>query len=81
MTSLSFPLNDVNNFVVGSEDASIYTGCRHGTKQGLLDVYEGHYAPVTGVDCNHAAGPVDFSHLVVSSSFDWSVKLWSLKVP
>ncbi|KTG02801.1 hypothetical protein cypCar_00012866 [Cyprinus carpio] len=30
VTSMSFPLGDVNNFVVGSEDGSVYTACRHG---------------------------------------------------
>lgn len=27
---MAFPLGDVNNFVVGSEDGSVYTACRHG---------------------------------------------------
>ncbi|MEQ2179532.1 hypothetical protein GOODEAATRI_025986, partial [Goodea atripinnis] len=58
VTSMAFPVGDVNNFVVGSEDGSVYTACRHGS----------------------AAGPVDFSHLFISSSFDWTVKLWSTKV-
>uniref|UniRef100_A0A673FR42 Cytoplasmic dynein 1 intermediate chain 2-like n=1 Tax=Sinocyclocheilus rhinocerous TaxID=307959 RepID=A0A673FR42_9TELE len=31
VTSMSFPLGDVNNFVVGSEDGSVYTACRHGS--------------------------------------------------
>lgn len=30
VTSMAFPLGDVNNFVVGSEDGSVYTACRHG---------------------------------------------------
>ena len=30
VTSMTFPSNDVNNFVVGSEDGSVYTACRHG---------------------------------------------------
>lgn len=30
VTSMSFPLGDVNNFVVGSEDGSVYMACRHG---------------------------------------------------
>ncbi|KAK2888808.1 hypothetical protein Q8A67_014183 [Cirrhinus molitorella] len=79
VTSMSFPLGDVNNFVVGSEDGSVYTACRHGSKAGISEMFEGHHGPITGLDCHSAAGPVDFSHLFVTSSFDWTVKLWSTK--
>ena len=30
VTCFSFLSGDVNNFVVGSEDCSVYTACRHG---------------------------------------------------
>ncbi|KAG7263736.1 hypothetical protein CRUP_016233 [Coryphaenoides rupestris] len=56
VTSMAFPLADVNNFVVGSEDGSVYTACRHGTKAGITDVFEGHHGPVTGLSCHSAAG-------------------------
>ena len=47
---------------------------------GVLDTFEGHGAPITGVSAHHAnSGNVDFSHLFLTSSIDWSVKLWSLK--
>uniref|UniRef100_A0A914XDU8 Cytoplasmic dynein 1 intermediate chain 2 n=1 Tax=Plectus sambesii TaxID=2011161 RepID=A0A914XDU8_9BILA len=78
-TCLSFPLNDVNNFVVGGEEGTVYTGCRHGSKAGVVEAYDGHYAPISGVDCHQAVGPVDFSQLFLTSSFDWTVKLWSTK--
>uniref|UniRef100_A0AAR2IY87 Dynein cytoplasmic 1 intermediate chain 1 n=1 Tax=Pygocentrus nattereri TaxID=42514 RepID=A0AAR2IY87_PYGNA len=35
--------------------------------------------PVTGISCHNAVGPIDFSHLFTTSSFDWTVKLWSTK--
>ncbi|XP_036842208.1 cytoplasmic dynein 1 intermediate chain 2 isoform X3 [Oncorhynchus mykiss] len=79
VTSMAFPLGDVNNFVVGSEDGSVYTACRHGSKAGISDVFEGHHGPVTGLSCHSAGGPVDFSHLFISASFDWTVKLWTTK--
>ncbi|XP_007546528.1 cytoplasmic dynein 1 intermediate chain 2-like isoform X3 [Poecilia latipinna] len=79
VTSMSFPLGDVNNFVVGSEDGSVYMSCRHGSKAGISEMFEGHHGPVTGIHCHTAAGPLDFSHLFVTSSFDWTVKLWSTK--
>lgn len=79
VTSMTFPSNDVNNFVVGSEDGSVYTACRHGSKAGINEVFEAHQGPVTGIDCHHVQGQLDFSHLFLSSSFDWTMKLWSLK--
>ncbi|XP_053354610.1 dynein, cytoplasmic 1, intermediate chain 2a isoform X7 [Clarias gariepinus] len=79
VTSMAFPLADVNNFVVGSEDGTVYTACRHGSKAGISEMFEGHHGPVTGLDCHTATGPVDFSHLFVTSSFDWTVKLWSTR--
>ncbi|XP_034042864.1 cytoplasmic dynein 1 intermediate chain 2-like isoform X2 [Thalassophryne amazonica] len=79
VTSMSFPLGDVNNFVVGSEDGSVYMSCRHGSKAGISEMFEGHQGPITGIHCHTAAGPIDFSHLFVTSSFDWTVKLWSTK--
>uniref|UniRef100_A0A9J7YDD5 Dynein, cytoplasmic 1, intermediate chain 2a n=1 Tax=Cyprinus carpio carpio TaxID=630221 RepID=A0A9J7YDD5_CYPCA len=79
VTSMSFPLGDVNNFVVGSEDGSVYTACRHGSRAGISEMFEGHHGPITGIHCHTAAGPVDFSHLFLTASFDWTVKLWSTK--
>ncbi len=42
VTSLAFPAGDVNNFVVGSEEGAVYTACRHGSRAGVMDVFEGH---------------------------------------
>ncbi|CAN8014290.1 unnamed protein product [Ixodes persulcatus] len=79
VTSLSFPTGDYNNFIVGSEEGAIYTACRHGNKAGIMDGFEGHQGPVTGIHSHCCQGQVDFSHLFLTSSFDWTVKLWSLK--
>lgn len=79
VTSLAFPSGDVNNFIVGSEEGTVYTACRHGSRAGVLDSFEGHAAPVTGLSTHNGQGPVDFSHLFLTSSIDWTVKLWSLK--
>ena len=79
VTCLSFPTGDVNNFIVGSEEGTVYTACRHGSRAGILDSFEGHAAPVTGLSTHNGQGLIDFSHLFLTSSFDWTVKLWSLK--
>lgn len=53
---------------------------RHGPRAGIIDTYEGHQGPIRGMDCHNSQGPIDFSHLFLTSSVDWTVKLWSLKV-
>ncbi|XP_062393699.1 cytoplasmic dynein 1 intermediate chain 1 isoform X2 [Sardina pilchardus] len=79
VTGMAFPAGDVNNFVVGSEEGTVYTASRHGSKAGIGEMFEGHQGPVTGISCHNAVGPIDFSHLFTTSSFDWTVKLWSTK--
>ncbi|KAH9629822.1 hypothetical protein HF086_011472, partial [Spodoptera exigua] len=81
VTSMGFPHGDVNNFVLGSEDGNIYTGCLYGQRAGVTEMVEGHAGPITGVSCHAAAGSVDLSHLYLTCSMDWSVKLWTQKVP
>ncbi|XP_062291306.1 cytoplasmic dynein 1 intermediate chain 1 isoform X5 [Scomber scombrus] len=79
VTGMAFPTGDVNNYVVGSEEGTVYTASRHGSKAGICEMFEGHQGPVTGISCHNAVGTVDFSHLFITSSFDWTVKLWSTK--
>ncbi|CAL8297388.1 unnamed protein product [Lota lota] len=79
VTAMDFPTGDVNNYVVGSEEGTVYTASRHGSKAGICEMFEGHQGPVTGISCHNAVGPLDFSHLFATSSFDWTVKLWSTK--
>jgi dynein intermediate chain len=81
VTSMGFRSGDVNNFVVGSEEGPIYMATRHGNKSGINESYEGHFGPVTGLSPHQVAGPIDFSQLFLTSSFDWTVKLWNLKEP
>jgi dynein intermediate chain len=81
VTSLSFPSNDVNKFIVGSQECAAYQGQRHGSKPGLAVQFDGHHGPVTAVSCHRATGgQTDLSHLFLTSSFDWTVKLWSTKL-
>ncbi|KAK0182216.1 hypothetical protein PV327_000377 [Microctonus hyperodae] len=79
VTCLAFPHGDVNNFVVGSEDGTVYSACRHGIRAGVTETYEGHQGPVTAVSAHAVQGGIDFSHLFLTSSIDWTIKLWSLK--
>lgn len=81
VTTMGFRPGDVNNFIVGSEEGPVYTATRHGNKSGINEFFEGHFGPVTGLSCHHMPGPIDFSHIFLTSSFDWTVKLWNLKEP
>ena len=55
---------------------------RWNRKPGLTnyDTYKGHFGPVTSVHYHPANGPADFSNLVLSTSTDWTAKLWRIKV-
>lgn len=62
------------------KDVVLVPACRHGSKAGVTETYEGHQAPVTGIDTHKVQEGIDLSHLFLTSSFDWTVKLWNLKV-
>ncbi|KAI1206398.1 WD40 repeat-like protein [Annulohypoxylon truncatum] len=85
-TTMAFPQADPTYFLVGSEEGSIYPCHRYdraGAKAGVDSrvSYKGHAAPVMSVDFHPARGPVDLGDLVLSSSLDWSVKLWKVRAP
>nr|WAW84840.1 cytoplasmic dynein 1 intermediate chain [Halisarca dujardinii] len=79
-TCMDFADNEVSRLVVGSEECDAYLTQRHGSKSGVSLTYPGHRGPITGISLNKAHGQPDFSHLFLTSSFDWTVKLWSLKL-
>ena len=85
-TCMSFPISDPTSFLVGTEEGTIFPCHRYdraGAKAGV-DArlhYKGHTAPVMSVDFHPARGPVDLGDLVLSSSLDWTVKLWKTRAP
>ena len=50
------------------------------SKSGINEAFDGHYGPITGLSHHQTQGPIDFSNIFLTSSFDWTVKLWNLKV-
>lgn len=84
VTTLGLGEQETTSFLVGSEDGNVYAGNRYdraGLKAGLNanEVYRGHKAPVTGIDFHPLNGAVDFSDLFLTSSMDWTSRLWRLK--
>src|SRR6185312_9566433 len=51
------------------------------SKAGInqYDYYKGHWGPVTGLEFHPLVGKVNFSDLFLTSSVDWTVKLWRAK--
>ncbi|KIE03322.1 cytoplasmic dynein 1 intermediate chain 2, partial [Metarhizium majus ARSEF 297] len=85
-TCVSFPQTDPTFFLVGSEEGTIFPCHRYdraGAKAGVDKKisYKGHTAPVMSVDFHPSRGPIDLGDLIISSSLDWSVKLWKVRAP
>lgn len=79
ITCMSFPSNEINNLVMGSEDGNVYSAYRHGIRSGVSENYEKHLGPVTGISTHPNQSTPDFGDLFLTSSIDWTIKLWSLK--
>lgn len=85
-TCMAFPQTDPTYFLVGSEEGTIFPCHRYdraGAKAGVDQrvSYRGHAAPVMSMNFHPARGPIDLGDLVLTSSLDWSVKLWRVRAP
>jgi dynein intermediate chain len=49
------------------------------SKSGVSERFDGHFGPITSMDFHPSQGSIDFSEYFLSSSTDWSVKLWNKK--
>ncbi|KAF2106677.1 WD40-repeat-containing domain protein [Lophiotrema nucula] len=86
VTCIAFPQSDPTYFLAGTEEGSIYPCHRYdraGAKAGVDGrvKYTSHAAPVMSLDFHPAKGQLDLGDLVLSSSVDWSVKLWKVRPP
>jgi len=78
----SFPSGQANYFYMGTEEGAVYQGTRHGSNAGLGERFHSHFGPITSVDFHPPApigSSINFSHLFLTSSFDWSCALWTRK--
>lgn len=85
-TCLSFAQSDPTHFLVGTEEGAIYPCNRYdraGAKAGADSrlIYKGHAGPVVSIQHHPAQGPSDLSDLLLSSSLDWSFKVWRTRAP
>lgn len=85
-TCTAFPPSDPTYALVSTESGNLHIAHRYsraGARAGIdaRALYSGHAAPVMSLDFHQPAGPVDLGDLVLSSSLDWSVKLWRIRTP
>ena len=77
---LDFAEGEQETFYVGSEDFSIYQ-CNLRNENYVLSKLDSHDAPITSVDVHPGISQSEkhseMSDLVLSSSMDWTVKLWT----
>lgn len=69
--SFDFSRRDERMYIAGTEDGHIYK-CSTSYSEQYLETYSGHLGPVYRVQWS----PFQ-SNLFISSSADWSVKLWT----
>lgn len=84
VTCFGFPDNETTTFWTGTEEGNVYQANRYdraGSKAGVnqYDTYQAHHGCITGLDFHPLFGPIDFSDLFLTSSVDWTVKLWRAK--
>ena len=84
---MAFPQADPTFFLVGSEEGTIFPCHRYDRAGAKADQSTAASAtratprPVMSVDFHPGARPVDLGDLVLSSSLDWTVKLWKVRAP
>jgi dynein intermediate chain len=82
ITCMDFPSAEKGAFWVGTEEGAVYHVIRNdraGIKSGIHQMYAGHFGAVTGISFHPHEGLIDFSDLFVTTSIDWTVKLWKVK--
>eukprot|EP01062_Namystynia_karyoxenos_P052998 TRINITY_DN4270_c0_g2_i2.p1 TRINITY_DN4270_c0_g2~~TRINITY_DN4270_c0_g2_i2.p1 ORF type:complete len:725 (+),score=196.38 TRINITY_DN4270_c0_g2_i2:155-2176(+) len=78
-TSLGFRDMDASKYFVGSDNGVLFAGNRSAPATSPESL-EGHTSPITSLHCHPvnpgSGGHDDFADFVLTSSMDWTCKLW-----
>lgn len=78
VTCCEFPTADPQKYYVGSLNGAMYRNAVHNTSSDKIMIFDEHDGPISGISINNPTSETQaFSSLVLTSSFDWTVKLWS----
>ena len=81
---MEFPEGETDKFFVGSEDFNLYQCNLHSeSKVHVETALTGHHAPITAINVHPGLSQSErrpeMSDLILSSSMDWTIKLWNPK--
>jgi len=77
-TSFAFPKNS-QSLVMGSDEGCLYKAHVY-DNPGIYDAVQAHKAPITSVRFHPSQKNNNLAEYFLTSSFDWTVKLWSNKI-
>jgi len=79
-TSFDFPGRETSSIILGSDEGKVYKA-RIYDQKGIWYTIDAHDAPITNVQFHPTQknSPTNVSDLFLTSSYDWTVKLWSNK--
>lgn len=83
VTSFAFQPGETKSIVVGTEEGNLFYGSKQdkAKKKEYIqkaDVFRGHTGPLTSANFHPGGTTSFFGNLFLTSSMDWSVKLWEL---
>merc|ERR1719231_687962 len=79
-TSFAYAKGDHDTILLGSDEGFVYKANIYDKqKPGIFEASKAHDAPITKVAFHPSQKSQNTSDLYLTSSYDWTVKLWSKK--